>query len=309
MPGSSFDGPPAPFSAEESKLAATLDRHLHELSREIGARSTTNPSGLEETLVYLEGELASYGYEPLRIPFEVNSQTVANLEVELVGTSAPQEIVVVGAHYDGFYSAPAANDNGSGTAALLALAERFATQRTARTLRFVFFTNEEPPHFQQETMGSLVYAKACAERSEDIRAMWSLETLGYYSDGDKTQNYPIRLLHAFYPSRGNFITFVGNVMSSGLVRKTIGRFREHAAFPSEGAALPSMVAGVGWSDHWSFAQVGYPALMITDTAVFRDPEYHQPGDLPERLDTERMARVVLGLAAVLSEFTDVGQSR
>jgi hypothetical protein len=152
-------------------------------------------------------------------------------------------------------------------------------------------------------MGSLVYARACRERDDDIRAMWSLETLGYYSDEADSQDYPIKLLHAAYPSRGNFVTFVGNMLSASLVRRSIGRFREAAQFPSEGAALPSWVAGVGWSDHWSFAKVGYSALMVTDTAVFRDPCYHKIDDLPERLDTVSLARVTLGLATVLMEFT------
>lgn len=304
MPGSSYDGVAPAATPSERQVAATLQEHMQHLSIEIGARSTTSPGGLEAALVYLEEQLTGYGYEPLRIPFEAEGQAVANLEVEIIGSSTPDEVIVVGAHYDGFYSMPAANDNGSGTAALLALAERFADAPCDRTLRFVFFTNEEPPHFQEATMGSLVYAEACRARDDNIRAMWSLETLGYYSDEAESQRYPIRLLNAFYPSRGNFITFVGNMLSSGLVRRTTGRFRRVAKFPSEGAALPSMISGVGWSDHWSFAKVGYSALMVTDTAVFRDPEYHQPGDLPGRLDTARTARVVEGLGTVLAEFVD-----
>ncbi len=133
-------------------------------------------------------------------------------------------------------------------------------------------------------------------------AMWSLETLGYYSDEEGSQSYPIKALEAAYPTRGNFITFVGNLRSMALVRKTVGLFRKVADFPSEAAALPGAIAGVGWSDHWSFAESGFKALMITDTAIFRDPHYHTMQDLPERLDTARMARVVEGLATVLKEF-------
>lgn len=302
MPGKSFDGPAPAASNPEKLLVVELTAHLQQFGRVIGARNLENPRGLEAALTYLENELASYGYEPLRIPFQVDGQETANLEVEIVGRTLPGEIVVVGAHYDGFYGGPAANDNGSGTAALLALARRFAETPCDRTLRFVFFTNEEPPHFQQETMGSLVYARACRERKEDIRAMWSLETLGYYSDEENSQDYPAKILRATYPSRGNFVAFVGNLLSSTLVRKTVGRFRELSQFPSEGAALPSWMAGVGWSDHWSFAEVGYDALMVTDTAYFRDPFYHTAKDLPERLDTVSLARVTLGLVAVLKEF-------
>lgn len=302
MPGSSFEGEAPPPTPAEKSLQTKLTEHLHQLSRVIGARSTAQPLGLEQALVYLEQQLTSYGYEPLRIPYDVNGLTVANLEVQIKGRTLPDEIVVVGAHYDGFSSVPAANDNGSGTAGTLALAERFAHHPCDRTLRFVFFTNEEPPHFQQETMGSLVYASACAQRKENIRAMWSLETIGYYSDEEGSQTYPAKALSAAYPSVGNFITFVGSLSSMGLVRKTVGRFREVADFPSEAASLPGAIAGVGWSDHWSFAQSGFRALMVTDTAVFRDPHYHTMQDLPERLDTARMARVVEGLALVLTDF-------
>lgn len=302
MPGRSHTGPVGSPTSDESSVAERLRQHLDQLGNVIGARNLENPTALEAALVYLESELRAYGYDPLRIPFEVEGQTTANLEVEIIGAELPEEIVIVGAHYDGFYGGPAANDNGSGTAALLELARRFASKPCDRTLRFVFFTNEEPPHFQQDSMGSLVYARACRQHDEDIRAMWSLETLGYYTDEAGSQNYPSKILHAAYPSQGNFVAFVGNLLSSALVRKTIGRFRAHCQFPSEGAALPSFVAGVGWSDHWSFAQVGYRALMVTDTAVFRDPHYHTVDDLPDRLDTESMARVTLGLAAVLEDF-------
>ena len=304
MPGQSFRGTAPPPTEAELSLESKLAGHLHQLASVIGARSTSQPAGLERTLVYLEEQLTSYGYRPLRIPYEVDGLTVANLEVEIIGSQLPSEIVVVGAHYDAFSSVPGANDNGSGTAAALALAERFAGLHCGRTLRFVFFTNEEPPHFQRETMGSLVYARACAKRQENIRAMWSLETVGYYSDDEGSQTYPIKLLEAAYPTRGNFIAFVGDLSAKGLVRKTVGRFRELTDFPSEAATLPGAIAGVGWSDHWSFAESGFPALMVTDTAVFRDPYYHTLEDLPERLDTASMARVVEGLGAVLAEFID-----
>jgi hypothetical protein len=151
-------------------------------------------------------------------------------------------------------------------------------------------------------MGSAAYAKACRANGEEIAAMLSLETLGCYSDARGSQKFPIPLLGFVYPDRGDFVTFVGNLSSASLVRRAIGAFRESARFPSEGAALPSWVPGVGWSDHASFWKQGYPAIMVTDTAPFRYPHYHCPTDTPDRVDYERLARVVHGLATVVERL-------
>jgi len=225
---------------------------------------------------------------------------VRNLSVELEGSTLPDEILVVGAHYDSCAGLPGADDNASGVAAMMELSRLFAGAdvRPARTLRFIAFTNEEPPHFQGETMGSLVEAKRSAAAGEDIVGMLSLECLGYFSDDPGSQKYPAPL-DSFYPDTGDFIGFVGDTSARSFVRRTIGLFREHAAFPSEGIAAPDSIPGIGWSDHWSYSQVGYPAVMVTDTAPFRNPNYHEPTDLPDTLDYERLARVTSGLAEVI----------
>ena len=150
-------------------------------------------------------------------------------------------------------------------------------------------------------MGSLVYALACRQRRENVVAMISLETIGYFDDAKGSQSYPPPF-SLFYPSTGNFIAFVGNYSSRRLVRRSVASFRRHTEFPSEGAALPSFIPGVGWSDQWAFWQAGYPALMVTDTAPFRYPDYHRPSDTPDKIDHERMARVVDGLEAVVREL-------
>jgi Zn-dependent M28 family amino/carboxypeptidase len=186
---------------------------------------------------------------------------------------------------------------------MLALARSFAGKHPPRTLRFVAFVNEEPPHFWPPRMGSLVYAKACKARGDDNQAMLSLETVGYFRDEPGTQKYP-PVVSWLYPDRGNFIGFVGNAGSRSLVRSAIGTFRANAAFPSEGAALPSFVTGVGWSDHWSFYEQGWQAIMVTDTAPFRNPNYHRPSDKPETLDYDRLARVTSGLLAVVRALVD-----
>ena len=192
-----------------------------------------------------------------------------------------------------------ANDNGSGVAAMLALARRFAQTPAQCTLRFVAFVNEEPPYFLSEQMGSFVYAGRCKARGDEISAMISLETIGYFSDAPHSQTYPAPGLGVFYPTVGNFIGFVANVHSRALLRRSIAFFRKHAGVPSEGAALPAFIPGVSWSDQWAFWQHGYPGIMVTDTAPFRYPHYHSATDTPDKLDYDRFTLVVSGMEKVI----------
>jgi hypothetical protein len=302
MPGESFAGSLAPLTAKEIALKHELVRDLTVLAVDIGERNAFNPPSLKRSADFIAGSFAAAGLEVRRLPYTAQLQTFENIEVTIPGTRLPEEIVVVGGHYDTVSNCPGANDNGSGTVATLALARRFAGRKLDRTLRFVAFVNEEPPYFQTDRMGSVVYARAARERGDKITAMLSLETIGCFLDGENSQRYPppVGLL---YPSVGNYIGIVGNFKSRALVRRTLGTFREHVKFPSEGAALPCFVPGVGWSDHWSFQQEGYPAVMVSDTAVFRYRHYHRATDSLDQIDFDRMARVVAGLIPVIEDLT------
>lgn len=301
MPGKSFKGPLPPMTAEQEAIERELRRDVEHLAGNIGERNVYKPAELKETEAYLTAELEQLGYEVRRQTYDVMGVRCANLDVELKGRDKPGEIVIVGAHYDSIIDCPAANDNGTGVAATLAIARRFAGRETGRTLRFVCFVNEEPPWFWTEDMGSLVYAKACKARGENIAAMLTPETIGCYSDEPGSQSYP-PLIGLMYPKTGNFISFIGMHEARELVSRCVRVFREKCEFPSEGAALPSMVPMVGASDHWSFWRMGYPALMITDTAPFRYRHYHQPTDTPDKIDFARTARVVGGLRDVVEDL-------
>lgn len=300
MPGESYRGPLEPPTDEEARLAETLRRDVERLAGGIGPRNVHRREAYTAAADFIEGELRAAGYDVRRQAYEVEGQTCHNIDVEIRGNAAPDEIVVVGAHYDSVDvdRCPGANDNGTGVAAVLALARALAGRALARTVRLAAFANEEPPYFQTEEMGSLVYARACRERGENVVAMASVETIGYYSDAEGSQSYPPPM-SLFYPSRGDFVAFVGNVSSRALVRRAIEAFRGRVRFPSEGACLPGFIPGVGWSDHWAFWQAGYPAFMVTDTAPFRYPHYHTSADTPNQIDYARMARVVVGLGAVV----------
>ncbi|MEZ5302135.1 MAG: M20/M25/M40 family metallo-hydrolase [Verrucomicrobiales bacterium] len=223
-----------------------------------------------------------------------------NIIAEIPGAKSPGQIAIFGAHYDTLDTTPGANDNASGCAALIELARHVVAsgQPPERTLRFVFFACEEPPSFQGFMMGSVVYAQKCKRDGDDIRAMVSLETLAYYTDEGGSQEYPPPL-SLYFPSAGNFLAFVSDRDNKPLLDKAIGAFRKVASLPSEAAALPAHIPGVGWSDHWSFWQQGYPGIMVTDTAPYRYPQYHQPDDKPENLDFPRFTLAVEGLRAVV----------
>ena len=304
MPGSSARGPRPPLDAHGAALRDGLVRDVGVLAGEIGERNLLNTEAYRRAAEYVEAQLGDAGYSVHRETYRIGNAELRNIVAEVKGGTRASEIVVIGAHYDSVMGTPGANDNGSGAAALLALARTFAAAKPERTLRFVAFANEEPPYFQTDEMGSEVYARGCRARHESVVAMLSLETMGYFSDVAGSQKYPFPF-NLLYPSTGNFIAFVGNVGSHALVRESIGAFREHATIPSEGAAVPDSIPGIGWSDQWAFWRIGTPALMVTDTAPFRYPHYHEPTDTPDKVDYERLARVVAGLEPVVAKIARV----
>lgn len=299
MPGKSYRGPLPPLTAEEQEMVGRLRAHVTGLAGDIGARSVPLfTEGLRRAERLVEQGFVKIGLTPRRQTYEVEGETVANIEASLEGATRAAEIVLVGAHYDGFSSCPAANDNATGVAGLLEIARTLAGRGHPRTVRFVAFVNEEPPYFATARMGSAVYANRARANGDNIVAMLSLETIGCYSQEKGSQKYPLPF-GWFYPDQGNFIGFVADLGSRGLVRRCIASFRDHTRFPSEGVAAPGWITGIDWSDHRSFWQAGYPAIMITDTAPFRYDHYHLPTDTPDRVDYESMARVVAGIARVV----------
>ncbi len=319
MPGESFRGDAPALTESQIVLRDRLGADVERLAAGVGVRSFMQPRKLGDAVAWIMDELNSAGYEQIEqvwVPAAKAAGTgdgldddpgetpTPNLEVTVLGLTRPNEIIVIGAHYDSYYLTPGADDNASGVAGVLELARRFAGTPQDRTLRFVFFVNEEPPHFQKETMGSLVYAKRCRARGDNIKAAVVLESIGYFRDAPGSQPYPPPL-NWFYPDTGNFVAFVGNLGSRSLVHRAITSFRSRAMVASEGAAAPGFIPGVDWSDHWSFWQAGYEAVMVTCTATYRNPNYHKASDTPGTLDYDRFARTVDGIAGVIEDLAKV----
>jgi hypothetical protein len=302
MPGKSIPKA-APLLPDEVELREELRASVQKLAGEIGERNMWHYSQLNAAVDFIEDSLSRAGLRTRRDSYDIRGQACHNIEAEIPG--ADPEVLLIGAHYDSVFGSPGANDNGTGVAATLALAKRFAGKKPEHTLRFVAFVNEEPPYFLSDEMGSFIYAGRCKARGDKISAMISLETIGYFSDAPHSQTYPSPILGIPYPKVGNFIGFVSNIHSRRLLRRVVALFRKHAKIPSEGAALPAFVPGVSWSDQWSFWRYDYPGIMVTDTAPFRYPYYHSSSDTPDKLDYDRFTLVVSGMEKVIEDLDNL----
>lgn len=298
MPLHSYSGPLKPLTANEKKIRDDLAGYVKTLAVSIGERNLEHEDALTSAANYLLQILGKEGFALNTYQYPVNGKFVKNIEVQIGGVRSPEKNLIIGAHYDSVSGSPGADDNATGVAALLELARLLKTSRPDQTIRFVFFVNEEPPYFQTDHMGSVVYARKLRSQNVNVSGMISLETIGYYSDAKDSQRYPMGF-GLFYPDVGNFIGFVGNTGSRDLVVRALRAFRETIDFPSQGVAAPGGLTGIGWSDQWSFWKEGYEGIMVTDTAPFRYPYYHRPDDTPDKVDFERMARVVEGLRQVI----------
>jgi len=304
MPGQSYAGPLPPLTGREWKLAESLRNDVTVLAGKIGERSLQKPENLDKAADYIEQALKTAKYNVSRQRFLVNGTPCYNLEAEIPGIRRPEEIVIVGAHYDSPPGCPGANGNASGVAALLALAGDFSEATCARTLRFVFFMNQSNAAAIPEQNGSAAYARRCAEGNEKIIAMLNIESTGFYSQDSASQRYPLPV-QFFYPSTGNFVAFVGNSASKNLVQTAVGSFRDNARFPSEGIVFPDSDNSMNFSTSRAFWERGYPALTVTDTAPFRYPYHHSELDVPSRIQYPQMARVVAGLSQIVADLVRV----
>lgn len=288
----------------ENILINNLKLHVEKLALEIGERNFIKYEGLEKASDYIISEFGRYGYTSELQKYQIEGKTYKNIIVTLEGNKEPEKIIIIGAHYDSVVGSPGADDNASAVAGLLELARLISKEKTAKTIKFIAFTNEEPPFFKSGEMGSMIYAKEAKRRKEKIEAMICLEMIGYFSLKKNSQSYPFPL-NFFYPEVGNFIAVVGNIASLELVNKVTSAFKKHSNFPIESIATFEIIApGIDFSDHASFWRYGYKGVMITDTAFYRNPNYHSPTDLPNTLNYQDLAEVVKGLYYVIMELSE-----
>ena len=301
------------LNASGRETALRLEQHVRAIASV--EHNVAHPAALEAAAAYIERELIGYGLTPRRQTYKISDVLVFNIDVAIGGRAqdvASDAILVVGAHYDSAEGTPGANDNGSGVAALLELAKRFAHAEPHTGLRLVFFVNEEHPYAKTPDMGSYRYAEALSREGQEVVGMIALETLGYFSQRRGSQRFPFPF-NWLYPDVGNFVAFVGTLRARTWVHRCVRTFRRGSTFPCSGAVGPGFVEGIDFSDHWAFGQFGYAACMVTDTAPFRNPFYHTPYDTPDTVDYANLARVTDGLEAAIRDILGlpppIGQDR
>ena len=302
MPGQSYSGALPPLTNEQLALQDRLQGHVQVLAGEIGERHKYLRSKLDQAADYITREFESMDLVPAPQVFDDGFR---NIVVDLYGRERRDEIIVVGAHYDTVTMTPGADDNASGIAGLLELARLLRDRPLRRSVRLIAFANEEWPFFGHDDMGSRVSARGSHDRQENVVGMFSLEMIGYFSSEPRSQWYP-RSIRRFYPQQGNFIAFVSNLNSREWLMQGIASFRRHGQFPSEGMSAPEwLVRDIRRSDQSSYWAFGFPGVMITDTANFRNYGYHNVGDTVRSLDYDAMARVVDGIADMLTDLAGV----
>lgn len=285
-------GEPEPDAKPETE---NLYRLVNHLSVKIGSRSFYQYSKIKETEDYIKKVLDDLGLVYTLQTYNCQGKSVSNIIVTIPGREEAKKIFLIGAHYDTVPITPGADDNASAVAVLLEMCRILKDLRPARTLKLVFFVLEEPPHFRTTYMGSYVYAREAREIKEDIFGMISLEMLGYYDENRGSQAFPLPLMKLFYPDTANFIAVVGNLKSRRLVKQIEASIKKGSSIPVETLSTLKFVPGVDFSDHASFWRAGYPAVMVTDTAFYRNPHYHTPADTIDTLNFEKMAELLEGL--------------
>lgn len=288
-------------NSERTVDPSRLEAHVRKLSTEFGPRDFSHPENLNQVAAYIKNELSQTGAFVGEQVYRVRGQYYRNV-IAHIGPET-EERIIVGAHYDTAGPLPGADDNASGVAGLIELARLLVRQQLKVRVELVAFSTEEPPYFGTTGMGSYVHAESLRQQNVRVRAMFSLEMIGYFSDAPGSQHFPIGLLNVFYPSTGNYIAVVGRLTDGLLVRRTKAVMRNAAPLPVYSINAPQFIPGVDFSDQRNYWHVGYDAVMITDTAFYRNRNYHTAEDTAEKLDYKRMAMVVEGVNAIVAELS------
>jgi Zn-dependent M28 family amino/carboxypeptidase len=272
-----------------------LYSHVSELTKIYPPRNFYNVESLNKSAEYITNKFKEYGSRINVQNFIVNGNEYKNI----ICSFGPENIdrVIVGAHYDVCGDQPGADDNASGVAGLLEIARllKELNPKLKNRIDLVAYTLEEPPFFRSKFMGSFVHAKSLSDSKIKVKAMICLEMIGYFSESDKSQRFPLSILKLFYPSKGNFIAVVGNFTNYSLVKKIKRYIIEGSNVETYSINAPSFIPGIDFSDHLNYWKHNYDAVMITDTAFYRNDNYHEYTDTFETLNFDKMAEVVKGI--------------
>ena len=289
----------AKAAAESGVSKEQLEAHVRFITAK--PHDTTQKETLDAIAAYIAQQFRDAGITDVRE--QVYDQgNYRNVIATL--NAGDKERIVVGAHYDACGPMPGADDNASGTAGLIELARLLARDPPRRTVELVAYTLEEPPHFDTPMQGSVIHATSLAEAKAGVRAMISLEMIGTFSEVADSQTFPVPGLSLLYPTRGNFVAVVGDLGVPGLTRTVKSAMQSASRIDVRSMNGPAFIQGIDWSDHKSYRAHGYPAVMVTDTAFFRNPRYHTADDKADMLDYAGMAEVVSGVEAAVRKLAE-----
>ena len=284
---------------DNSSLVNSIQKHINKLAVEIGPRPVTNEQSIKKTEKYITSYFENIGLEVKQQRYKYDNYDIANVIAGSQKNLSSPKYYVIGAHYDSVPETYGADDNASGIAVLLELARYTIQEKISLPVRFVAFTAEEPPTFNTHHQGSKVFVKSVNKKKDEILGAIILEMVGYTSN---EQVYPMVLKWIGYPSKGNFIGIVGNRKSKKFGQSIFQSFKKNSQLPVETLFVPFnglILPDTRLSDHSSFWDAGLPAVMITDTAFFRNPNYHTPKDTFDTLDYFFMAELIKSLLITL----------
>lgn len=281
-----------------------LEEFTRKISTEFSPRDWRHVDNLNKLSDFISTEFRRTNSNVYFQEYLVNGETYRNVISEYGSLEKGAPTIVVGAHYDAFRELDGADDNASGVAGLLELGRMLSLQSPSVKVVLVAYSLEEPPFFRSEQMGSAVHAESLVNSKENVRLMISLEMIGYFSDLPGTQSYPSSILNLFYPSEGNFIAVIGPLSLSAATINFKKAFLNSVSLPVKSMNAPSMIPGIDFSDHLNYWHQGFDAIMVSDTAFFRNLEYHKSDDTYDRLNYDKMAEVVTGVFYFLVSESD-----
>ena len=277
-----------------------LEAHVKHLTVDLYPRSYDQLHNIDLAAQYIFNELEAAGGSVTVQDVSAPEAPYKNIVARFGPPSGP--VVVIGAHYDTHGDTPGADDNASGIAGLLELARLLGRTTQARPIELVAYALEEPPYFRTEHMGSAWHARSLRAANQEVAFMLSLEMIGFFSDEPGSQNYPVPAMSLLYSDRGDFIALIGKLSDFGPMRRIKALMTGATNLPVYSLNAPPRLQGVDYSDHLNYWHEGFPAFMVTDTAFFRNKNYHLASDTYETLDYGRMAKVVQAVYAVAQQY-------
>lgn len=277
-----------------------LKSHVVTIATDFYPRNHLRTDNLDATAKYIESHFRAAGADPWTQELDLRDNCFRNVIASF--GAGPGKRLIIGAHYDSCSDTPGADDNASAVAGLIELAYLFGKVAPKRRVELAAYTLEEPPHFATEMMGSYVHAERVSRDAKDIEGVIVLEMIGYFCDEPDSQQFPISAARLIYPSKGNFVGVIGNSSQRRFTRQIKNGMKGTTDLPVFSINAPSSVPGIDFSDHRNYWKFGINAVMITDMAFYRNPNYHQITDTPETLDYKRMADVVKSVYAAVEQF-------